>query len=959
MSQDYKSTISLPDTAFPMRGDLPKREPVTLQRWQDGQLYDQVRAHAAGRPRFVLHDGPPYANGNIHIGHAVNKVLKDIVVKSKLLSGFDAPFVPGWDCHGLPIELAVEKKFGKVGDKLDAVAFRQKCREYAAEQIAGQSRDFQRLGVLGDWDHPYRTMDFSFEADMVRALSKIVERGHLLRGAKPVHWCFDCGSALAEAEIEYADKASPMVDVAYDARDPKALAAAFGVDSGDAIVAVPIWTTTPWTLPASLAVTLGAELEYVLVEGPARDGRRLLLVLAEALVENALARYGVTDVRVLGRAEGRALEGVVLAHPFYSRDIPLILGEHVTADEGTGAVHTAPGHGQEDFVVGKRYGLTDAYSAAQVNPVDAKGCYLPGTPPVPTPEGDVVIEGVHLWKANALLVAALAARGVLLASSTLQHSYPHCWRHKTPVAFRATPQWFISMTQAGLRDDALAAIRGVQWFPEWGQARITAMVDGRPDWCISRQRTWGVPIALFIHRTSGEIHPRSVELMRSVADLIQKDGVDAWYALDAAELLGAEAADYDKVTDILDVWFDSGVTHEAVLAARADEGLGKPADLYLEGSDQHRGWFQSSLLTGVAMDGVAPYRQVLTHGFTVDPQGRKMSKSLGNVVEPQKVIDQIGADVLRLWIAGTDYRNEMSVSDDILKRSADAYRRIRNTARFLLGNLSGFDPATQLLANADLLALDAQAVARAGEVQAEIVAAYARYDFPAVVAALQNYCTNDLGSVYLDVTKDRLYTMPADSLGRRSAQSAMFRIVHAMTRWIAPILSFTADEIWQQLPGAREAHVLFATWVNDLDPLSDGGVLSGAGFQRLLALREAIAKVLEPMRAGGVIGASLEAEVDLYLPDALLSELQPVADELRFLFITSELRLHPAEARPPDALPAEAVPGAFIRAVASSSTKCVRCWHYRADVGTHAQHPALCGRCVGNVDGPGEVRRFF
>ena len=960
MSIDYKSTLSLPDTAFPMRGDLPKREPAALQRWQDGRLYEQVRAHAAGRPRFVLHDGPPYANGNIHIGHAVNKVLKDLVVKSKLLSGFDAPYVPGWDCHGLPIELAVEKKFGKVGDKLDAAAFRQRCRDYAAEQIAGQSRDFQRLGVLGDWEYPYRTMDFRFEADMLRALAKIVERGHLLRGAKPVHWCFDCGSALAEAEIEYADKTSPMVDVAYDARDAKALAAKFGVGvEDDAIVAVPIWTTTPWTLPASLAVTLGAELGYALVEGPARDGKRVLLVLAEALAEKALARYGVADAKVLGRVEGRALEGLVLSHPFYARDIPIILGEHVTADEGTGAVHTAPGHGQEDFAVGKRYGLTDRYTAAQINPVDGRGLYLPGTPPIPTPEGEVAIAGTHLWKANDLIVAALAARGVLLSSGKLHHAYPHCWRHKTPVAFRATPQWFLSMTQANLRDDALKAIKGVAWFPDWGEARISAMVEGRPDWCISRQRTWGVPIALFTHRVTGEIHPRTVELMQAVAAKVEQGGVDAWYALDATELLGAEAGDYEKVTDILDVWFDSGVTHEAVLAARADDGLAKPADLYLEGSDQHRGWFQSSLLTGVAIDGVAPYRQVLTHGFTVDAQGRKMSKSIGNVIEPQKVIDNLGADVLRLWIASADYRNEMSVSDDILKRTADAYRRIRNTARFLLGNLHGFDPATHLLPNAELLWLDAQAVARAGEVQAEITAAYARYDFAAVVAALQNYCSNDLGALYLDVTKDRLYTMPVDSRGRRSAQSAMFRIVHALTRWIAPILSFTADELWQHLPGAREAHVLFTTWSADLDPLPEGSALSKEGFARLLVLREAVAKVLEPMRAGGAIGASLEAEVDLYLDDAMLAVLGPVADELRFLFIVSELRLHAASARPAEALPADGVAGTFIRAVASLSSKCVRCWHHRVDVGAHADHPELCGRCVENVDGPGEDRRHF
>ncbi|ODS64788.1 MAG: isoleucine--tRNA ligase [Arenimonas sp. SCN 70-307] len=920
-----------------MRGDLPKREPGMLAGWQRQGLYQRVREKARGRPLFVLHDGPPYANGSIHIGHAVNKILKDLVVKSKLLSGFDAPYVPGWDCHGLPIELVVEKKHGKVGQKLDAAQFRAKCREYAAEQIAGQSKDFQRLGVLGDWDNPYRSMDFSFEADMLRALAKIVERGHLTRGVKPVHWCFDCGSALAEAEIEYADKVSPQVDVAYDAYEPRAVAAKFGADAGDAIVAVPIWTTTPWTLPASLAVTLGAEIDYVLVEGPARDGKRVLLVLAEALHEDALKRYGVETPVVLGRATGEALEGVVLRHPFYERDIPVLLGDHVTTDAGTGAVHTAPGHGQEDYQVGVKYGLLEKYKQPVLNPIGGNGVYLPGTP---------LVEGQYIWKANDFITGLLAERGVLLASGKMEHSYPHCWRHKSPVAFRATPQWFISMEQAHLRRDALKAVQGVQFVPDWGQARIAGMVEGRPDWCISRQRTWGVPITLLIHKVSGEPHPRSVELMRAVADRVAEQGTDAWFSLDPAELVGAEAADYEKVTDILDVWFDSGVTHEAVLAARAGDGLRKPADLYLEGSDQHRGWFQSSLLTGVAMDGVAPYKAVLTHGFTVDAQGRKMSKSVGNVVEPQKVNDALGADVLRLWVASADYRNEMSVSDDILKRSADNYRRIRNTARFLLGNLHGFDPAAHLLPNDRLLLLDQWAVHRAFELQQKIRAAYDAYDFAAVVAAVQNFCTNDLGAVYLDVTKDRLYTMPRDSHGRRSAQSAMFRIAEAFVRWIAPVLSFTADEIWQHLPGEREGHVLFTTWYEGLAPLPAGAALSAADFDALLGLREEVSKVLEPMRAGGQIGASLEAEVDLTVGPELATKLAPVADELRFFFITSRLSLQAGE-------------GVKVQAAASSHGKCVRCWHYRADVGSHADDPQLCGRCVQNVNGAGETRRWF
>ena len=944
VKKDYKHTISLPDTAFPMRGDLPKREPDMLKRWQDMNWYEAIREKTRAREKkFVLHDGPPYANGSIHIGHAVNKTLKDIVVKSKLLSGFDAPYVPGWDCHGLPIELAVEKKHGKVGDKMDAATFRQKCREYANEQINGQSKDFQRLGVLGNWKNPYRTMDFKFEADMLRSLAKIIERGHLARGAKPVHWCFDCGSALAEAEIEYADKVSPAVDVAYDAIDPKALAEKFNVDSAEAIVSVPIWTTTPWTLPASLAVTLGPELDYILIEGPSRAGIRVLLVIAEALSETVATRYGLSEATILGRAKGAALELLKLQHPFYSRIVPIILGDHVTTDAGTGAVHTAPGHGQEDFAVGLKYGLE------VLNPIDGKGVYLPNTE---------IFAGQYIWKANDTVVALLQERGVLLASEKFTHSYPHCWRHKSPVAFRATPQWFISMDQANLRADALTSIKKVAWIPEWGEARIIGMIDGRPDWCISRQRTWGVPIALFIHKQTGEPHPRSVELMRKVANLVEQKGADAWYSIDAQEFLGDEAADYDQVKDILDVWFDSGVTHECVLAARAQDGLHKPADLYLEGSDQHRGWFQSSLLTGIAMDGVAPYRQVLTHGFTVDAQGKKMSKSLGNTVEPQKVNDSLGADVLRLWIAATDYRNEMSVSDDILKRSADAYRRIRNTARFLLGNLAGFDPEQNLVPNQNMLLLDQWAVARALSVQEEIIAAYERYDFAAVVSKLQNFCTNDLGALYLDVTKDRLYTMQVDSLGRRSAQTAMFHIAEAFVRWIAPVLSFTADEIWHTLPGKREAHVLMATWYENLQTLPEDASLSAADFDAVFVLRDAVSKVLEPMRVNGEIGASLQAEVDLFVDDALLQKLQAVKPEARFLFITSQLNLKPLSEKTEQALAVENSP-IFIHAQASKHTKCVRCWHYREDVGSHHDDPELCSRCELNVNGVGEVRQYF
>ena len=941
----YKATILLPETAFPMRGDLPRREPETLARWESEGLYAQVRNVAKGRPQFVLHDGPPYANGAIHLGHAVNKILKDIIVKSKTVAGFDAPYIPGWDCHGLPIEIAIEKKWGKVGVKLDAVEFRQKCREYALEQIDVQRRDFKRLGVLGDWDNPYRTLDFRFEADEIRALAKVVENGHLLRGVKPVYWCFDCGSALAEAEIEYQDKVSPAIDVAYAARNPQAVSRAFGSELPEGVeVAVPIWTTTPWTLPASLAISMGPELDYVLVEGPKKgDGSRRWLVLAEALAEKALKRYGVDEVVLLGRAQGEKLEGMQFAHPFYpERDIPILLGDHVSAEDGTGAVHTAPGHGQEDFAVSQKYGLVEKYSAAQLNPVDGRGVYLPSTPPA----AGVELAGLHVWKANEVLPDVLRANGALLAFSKLTHSYPHCWRHKTPVAFRATPQWFISMEQAHLRRDALAAIKTVTWYPEWGEARIAGMVEGRPDWTISRQRTWGVPIALFVHRETGEPHPRSVELMRQVADRVEQGGVDVWYSLDAAELLGDEAAQYDRITDILDVWFDSGVTHEAVLLER---GLGKPADLYLEGSDQHRGWFQSSLLTGVAIDKAAPYRQCLTHGFTVDEHGRKMSKSLGNGIEPQDIMKTLGADILRLWIASAEYSNEMSLSQEILKRNADAYRRIRNTARFLLGNLHGFQPARDLLPLDDMVALDRWAVHRAWQVQEEIARAYADYDFAAVVQALMNFCSVDLGALYLDVTKDRLYTMGEDSRGRRSAQSAMFRIAEAFVRWIAPVLSFTADEMWAQLPGERVANVLFATWYDGLAPLPEDAPLSATDFDGLLQLRDQVAKVLEPMRAAGEIGAALEAEIELRCGVADQNWLAPLAGELRFLLISGDVKV----------VPDDAANGINVLAQPTSKPKCVRCWHHREDVGSHASHPQLCGRCVSNIEGPGEDRMWF
>ena len=953
MTHDYKSTINLPQTEFPMRGDLPKREPNWLAEWERVDRYAQIQLLTAGRDKvFVLHDGPPYANGSIHIGHAVNKILKDITVKSKLLSGHRAPYVPCWDCHGLPIEIAVEKKFGKPGEKLDAAAFRQKCREYATEQVDAQRSDFKRLGVLGDWQRPYRTMDFSYEADMLRALARIVANGHVVRGAKPVFWCFDCGSALAEAEIEYADKVSPAVDVAYDAIDAGALAAKFGVEAGNAIVAVPIWTTTPWTLPESQAVSLGAELEYALIDGPSRDGRRVLLVVASALVDKVAQRYGLEQASVLGHALGQALDGTSLQHPFYPRVVPVILGEHVSAEDGTGAVHTSPDHGVEDFVVARQHGIDI------LNYIESRGTFRADTPAA----DGVELAGVHVWKANDAIVDLLRRRGVLLAFAKIEHSYPHCWRHKTPVIYRTTPQWFISMEQAKLRETALKSIKDVRWVPGWGEERIAGMVAGRPDWCISRQRTWGVPIALFIHKATQEPHPDSVALLEQVAKKVEHGGVDAWFALDAAELLGDQAKDYEKVTDVLDVWFDSGVTHYAVIGQRPELQQGTAGQykvMYLEGSDQHRGWFQSSLLTSSAIHGHAPYNDVLTHGFAVDANGRKMSKSLGNVVAPQKVMDTLGADILRLWVASADYRNEMTVSDEILKRVSDSYRRIRNTARFLLGNLDGFDPTKHLLPVADSLLLDQWAIQQAYDVQQAVVAAYERYDFPEIVARVQNFCTNELGALYLDITKDRLYTMPTDSHGRRSAQSAMYRIAEALVRWLAPVLSFTAEEIWQQLPGERSDSVLFETW---FDGLSAAQASSDQRryWAELLAIRDTASRVLEGMRKAEQIGAALEAKLVIHADEATRARFAEAADELRFFFIVSDLHFAPLNERPDNAAKVE-LDGAevWVSASVSSAAKCVRCWHRRDDVGSHAEHPELCGRCIGNVEGPGEDRRWF
>ena len=935
---DYKQTINLPRTDFPMKADLAQREPAMVRAWEEHGTYARLRELARGRPRFVLHDGPPYANGAIHIGHAVNKILKDIVVKSHSLDGFDSPYIPGWDCHGLPIELQVEKKYGRPGHKLDAQAFRAACRAYAEEQIELQRRDFKRLGVLGDWDHPYRTMAPRYEAQQLRAFGRIIENGHLYKGVKPVHWCVDCRSALAEAEVEYEEKTSPAIDVAFRVVDNNDLTSRLGLDRallGSRPVEVVIWTTTPWTLPANQAVALHPEFRYALLEAQF-GGERRLLILAVDLVDACLTRYGATLAGRLADFEGRVLEGLQLEHPLQARQVPVVLGEHVTLDAGTGAVHTAPGHGQEDFVVGQRYGLP------VTNPVGNDGRFFEDTP---------LVGGLKVDDANPVISKALAERGRLLHEEKVLHSYPHCWRHKTPVIFRATPQWFISMEQAKLREHTLRDIPGVEWTPAWGEPRITGMIESRPDWCISRQRTWGVPIPLFVHRRTGALHPRTQELIQAAAARVEQGGIDVWFALEPSELLGADAEHYDKVTDVMDVWADSGLSFECVGTERPE--VAAPVDLYLEGSDQHRGWFHSSLLMSEALYGRPPYRGVLTHGFTVDEQGRKQSKSLGNVIAPQKVMNSLGADVLRLWVSATDYANEMSVSDEILKRMADSYRRMRNTLRFLLGNLHGFDPRRDALPVAELVALDAWALSRTRALQAEVLEAYRRYTFHLIYQKVHNFCSVDLGGIYLDVLKDRLYTTPAASRARRSAQTAMYHIAESMVRWLAPILSFTAEEVWRHLPGERAESVFHATW-HELPEASAGAV----DWDALMELRTDVTRELERLRAAGTIGAPLDAQVEVYCTAAQYPRFAALGPELRFLLITSEARVHEVAAAPAGAAPAANLEGVWLSVGADSDPKCVRCWHHRPDVGSHAAHPQLCGRCIGNLELPGEERRF-
>ncbi|WP_438764491.1 isoleucine--tRNA ligase [Kushneria sp. TE3] len=941
---DYKHTLNLPHTDFPMRGMLPKQEPGRVSQWQDMNLYQRLRDARAGAPLFVLHDGPPYANGSIHIGHALNKILKDIIVKSKNLSGFDAPYVPGWDCHGLPIEHRVETTHGK---HMEPAKARALCREYAAAQIETQLADFVRLGVIGDWDHPYRTMDYVNEAGEIRALADMVEAGFVFKGLKPVNWCFDCGSALAEAEVEYQDKQSDAIDVAFPVEDADRLAEAFGLDTLAKPAAAVIWTTTPWTIPANQALNVHPDFTYALVD----TGERLLM-LAEELVESSLERFGLSG-EVVATTAGQALDRINFRHPFYDRLSPVYLADYVESEIGsTGIVHSAPSYGVDDFNTCRAHGMS---FDEMLNPVQGNGVYI---------DDLSFFGGQMIWKANPHIIEKLEEVGALMAHKPITHSYMHCWRHKSPVIYRATAQWFVGMDIQGrdgktLRERALEGVEATQFTPAWGKARLHSMIANRPDWCISRQRNWGVPIPFFLHKQTGELHPRTVELMEEVAQRVEKEGIDAWFGLDPETLLGADAGDYDKVMDTLDVWFDSGTTHRHVLRGSHPQGHenGPLADLYLEGSDQHRGWFHSSLLTGSAIDGHAPYRQLLTHGFTVDAQGRKQSKSLGNVVAPQAVMDKLGADILRLWVSSTDYSGEMAVSDEILKRTADVYRRIRNTSRFLLSNLNGFDPTRDMVAFEDMIALDRWVIDRTALLQARIQTAYEEYRFRDVYQQVHDFCARDLGGFYLDIIKDRQYTTQADSLARRSCQSALYHVIEALSRWIAPILSFTAEEIFEHIPGERGDSVLLETWYEGLTTLPEDATMGRAFWDRVIEVKQAVNKQLEDARNEGVIKGALDSEVTLYVDDERHALLSRFEDELRFVLITSEATLAPlgegSEAR------ATELDGLKVDIRLSDFDKDERSWERRADVGADPDYPTLSARSIANLpDGPGEVRRY-
>jgi isoleucyl-tRNA synthetase len=923
---DYKKTLNLPTTSFPMKADLARREPDQLKRWEEMRLYATIRQMSKGREPFILHDGPPYANGHIHIGTALNKILKDIIVRSRQMAGFDAVYVPGWDCHGLPIEHNVDKELGEKKSTLTKTQVRRLCRAYAEKFIDIQREEFKRLGVMGDWENPYLTMNHEYEAVIARECMQFALEGGLVRSRKPIYWCATCQTALAEAEIEYQDEVSASIYVKFPLVEN--LSADYPV-LADRPVAVVIWTTTPWTLPANLAVALHPEFDYVAVEA----GPHGVLIMARELVATCMRHFGIDAYSVLTRIDPRVLERKHCRHPFYPREALIVLGRHVTLDAGTGCVHTAPGHGREDYEVGREYGL-DPYS-----PVDDRGCF--------TAEVDF-FAGQFVFDANPKISARLQASGTLVKEGRFEHSYPHCWRCKEPVIYRATPQWFIPMDTTGLRRRTLEEIGRVTWIPGWGRERITGMIENRPDWCVSRQRAWGVPITVFTCESCGQLLI-TPEIAARVTRLFAAHGADAWFERAPAEILpegsrcaGCGHAGFRKEEDILDVWFDSGVSHAAVLEMRPD--LRWPADLYLEGSDQHRGWFHSSLLTAVGLRGRAPYRSVLTHGFVVDADGRKMSKSLGNVIAPREVIDRYGAEILRLWVSASDYQEDVRISNTILTQLSDAYRRIRNTCRFMLGNLNDYDPDRDRPAPGAMREIDRFILHRLQGLLAKIRQAYDRYEYHTIYHALHNFCTVDLSSLYLDILKDRLYTSPARSAERRSAQAALHRLLDAIARVMAPILPFTAEEVWQHMPAAADktASIHMAQFPDPDEGLMDAALATR--WERLLEVRAEVTKALEAARVQKEIGHALDAAVTISVGPELFAELAPLAGDLRSILIVSAAELV-QEAPLEGAVESSEIPGLKVRVQAAAGKKCARCWVYATSIGESPEHPTICRRC--------------
>jgi len=922
MTINYRDTLNLPETELSMKAGLPKKEPEIINLWNDIDIYKRIRELRKDEESFILHDGPPYANGSIHLGHSVNKILKDITIKSKTLLGKNAPYIPGWDCHGLPIELNVEKKHGKRSELVqDKGKFQEACKEYALTQIENQKKDFIRLGVFGEWDYPYKSLDSSFEADAVRALGKIFNGGHLQKGEKPVHWCQDCRSSLAEAEVEYQDKVSKSIDVAFKIDDEslKEVKNIFGFQGGESISFI-IWTTTPWTIPSNVAVCINPELDYSLIQI-----KNSYYVIADLLFDSCVERWSVDALKV-STTKGSNLKNIKFYHPFLDRKSTLLHADHVTTEAGTGCVHTAPAHGMDDFLICKKNHI-ETFKALDNNGLfKAEIDFIAGLPPL---------------KADHLVIEKLDEKKALINCNDYQHSYPHCWRHKSPLVFTSTAQWFISMNQENLLNQALDSITNVKWEPSWGLQRIESMLTDRPDWCISRQRNWGIPLTLVIHKETGEIHPNQNELFKKFADAIEKNGISEWDTLDLGDYID-DASKYIKTLDTLDVWFDSGVTHATVSEKRFSKDV--VADLYLEGSDQHRGWFQSSLLTSIAMNGRAPYKAVLTHGFVVDENGRKQSKSLGNVVSPQKVWDSLGADILRLWVASTDFRSEMVASDEILKRVSDQYRRIRNTFRFILGNLNDFNQTEKTIFD-EQIELDKWIILEAQKLEDDVIKYYETYSYHNVVQRIHNFCVNELGGIYLDIVKDRLYTCKNDSLARKSCQTSLDYVLNVMVRLIAPILSFTSEELWQTHKSLKnqEDSVFLSLYLQESTNQSQ--IIKDSDWKRIFEIKDLVNQSIEGLRNENKLKGSLDANVIISANKEDKAILDKLGDELHFVFISSKASVKVGETLE-------------ISIDHINEEKCTRCWHKDSSVGESQSHPEICSRCEENIDSDGEVRYF-